>query len=106
MTMCFASGSLAARWFRNNLPRRQLPAAARRAASSRCWLFTSRHVRNSTATASANSGRFRWYRFGISFFASIFRILQSSVKILRLVDIFIFRRMNKRQKSFADKPKY
>jgi hypothetical protein len=57
------------------------PLAARCAASSRCWLFTSWQVRNSTATACAKSGRFKWYRFGISFFAFISRIVQSQTEI-------------------------
>ncbi|HEV2435700.1 MAG TPA: hypothetical protein VG077_06850, partial [Verrucomicrobiae bacterium] len=32
-------------------------------------------------TACARSGRFRWYRFGMSFFACIFRIVQSQTVI-------------------------
>jgi hypothetical protein len=57
------------------------PLAAKRAASSRWWLFTSWQVRNSSATACAKSGRFKWYRFGMSFFAHIPRIVQSQTGI-------------------------
>jgi hypothetical protein len=38
-------------------------------------------IRNSSATACAKSGRFKWYRFGIPLFACLPKIVQSQTEI-------------------------
>ena len=68
-------------WFLDSLSLRADRHAAIPTGSGRPDPARRRYSGNSTATACAKSGRFKWYRFGMPLFASMLKMGQSQTAI-------------------------